>query len=80
MKTEMTLEQAGNTSISKIITVITEWIFYEQARLNETMLRGCVSYQKIDETSKDVFEMSPDICFIGCFVKEQSEEAVLCLK
>jgi len=44
------------------------------------MLRGCVSYQKIDETSKDVFEMSPDICFIGCFVKEQSEEAVLCLK
>jgi len=48
--------------------------------LNEIMPRGCVSYRKVDETSKDVFETSPDISFYVTFVKEQSEEAVLCRK
>jgi hypothetical protein len=76
----MTLEQAGHTSVSKIIAVITEWIFYEWTNLNEIMPRGCVSYGKVDETSKDVFEASPDISFYMTFVKEQSDEAVLCRK
>jgi len=44
------------------------------------MPRGCVSYQKVDETSKDVFQTSPDISFYVTFMKEQSEGAVLCLK
>jgi hypothetical protein len=60
----MALEQVGHTSVSKITAVITELIFYEQERLKEILPRGCVSYRKVDETSKDVFEMFQDIYFL----------------